>query len=80
MAEESAISWTDATFNPCSPWERIAPKVCAVGEGMAPNAKCYAVFNVKSQFWIFCKLANMVGIQVPTAIIAAMAACKTIAR
>lgn len=76
MAEVSAISWTDATFNPCLRDEGIAPKLRLVRQLMASDTKRHAVSHVKSQFRKLSEWPDVMSIEISALIITAMTARK----
>lgn len=80
MAEVSAISWTDATFNPCLRDERVTPKLGLMCQLMAPNAESDTIPNVEPQIRKLGKWADVVSVQVAALVVAAMAAGEFIAK
>lgn len=76
MAEQSNISWTDATL---LAWVWEAPKLRHVSAPVTHHAQRYAVPNVKPQLWPIRKVPNVVGVQIATSVVAAMTAGKSIA-
>ncbi len=75
MAEQSAISWTDATL----PGKRIAPQVCDMRQVVAGLAQRNAILYVEAQFWPSCKVANVVRVEIAATVVAAVNARKSIA-
>lgn len=77
MAENSKIEWTDHTLHGRLIW---APKLKIINMDalMAIFAEGHAVPNIKSQFWMFGKRANVVSVEIATTVVAAMNAGKAI--
>ena len=74
MAEQSAISWTDATLSA----ERITPQICAVSQLVASYAKCDSISHIESKFGRFGEVSNVVGVEIPAAIVTAVHAVKVV--
>lgn len=82
MGENSAIGWTDHSFNPwyLSSGLRVSPKLNLMRKLMARFTKCYAVPNVEPMVGIGSERQYVMSIKVASPIIAAMGARKLIAQ
>jgi len=80
MGETTAIEWCDHTFSGGRLVRRPQPQPVSVHEPVAAFAKRNAVANIKAQVGMVGKTADVVGVQVPTLIVAAVATCKSVSQ
>lgn len=80
MAENSLIEWTDHRFSSGRLVRRPQLQAIGMNKPMATLTKSDAVSNVKTQIGMLRETADVVGIQVPASIVAAVAASKSVSK
>lgn len=80
IGANSKIEWCDHTFSSGRLVRRPQLQAIGMNKPMATFTKGDAVSNVKTQIGILRETANVVGIQVPASIVAAVAASKAVSK
>lgn len=80
MAENTKIEWADHTFSGERLVRRPERQPVGVNEPVAALAKRNSVANVKAQVGMVGKAADVMSVQVPALIVAAVATCEAVSQ